>query len=528
MLDKSQAFFYYIYMNFQQEFYTTFGDKYPHLQLKDVIVKRKTGNCTVTFLYPSTVEEMTDEGKKEISNWIEDALQLEKVTVRCKFMRVFLEERLILKFLQNYFEKKHKLLTSYLNADSFKISINNIDIIIDISVSERMVGYFAENKVQSDLSKELKNNYLVDFVVKLNVCEDIVDEVDIVNVEMKTTYKPVKRYEVEVIKDVIGKNIVPKPEYLSYIKSPKTAAIVAGFIRKIEEKSFVAKKGARAGQEKKFYKFVLEDSKGKIDCIYFSSKANEKVMQSLEEAMFMLVQGDIKISDFDGKLQLIVSKMALATIVEGGEIDVKKPAKKEPVGPVVKVEKLTTTEQANLFSLPKVYDDNINGETIVVFDLETTGLDSDVDEITEIGAVKIIDGVILEKFATFVKPSISIPKEVTELTGITNEMVANAPEVQYVLKDFYEFAKGATLCGHNIINFDLKFVRRIGQEYGLDFDNPVLDTYNLARASKHMFTSYKLGTIVKYFDLTLEGAHRAWNDAYATAEVLLKLCEKQP
>ena len=161
-----------------------------------------------------------------------------------------------------------------------------------------------------------------------------------------------------------------------------------------------------------------------------------------------------------------------------------------------------------------------------MFDLETTGLDPEVDEITEIGAVKIIDGKISEKFATFVKPSISIPKEVTELTGITNEIVANAPEVQYVLKDFYEFAKDATLCGHNVINFDLKFVRRIGSEYGLEFDNPVLDTLNMARESKYLFTSYKLVTIVKYFDLTLEGAHRAWNDAYATAEVLLKLCEK--
>ena len=525
MLDKSQAFFYYIYMNFQQEFYSTFGDKFPQLKLKDVVVKRKAGSCVVTFLYPSTIEEMSDDDKKEVVNWIENALQLEKVSIRCKFMKVFLEERLILKFLQNYFEKKHKLLTSYLTAESFKIEINNIDIIVDIDVSNRMIDFFAEHKIQADLAKELKNDFLVDFVIRLNACDHIVDEVDIVNVEMKTTYKPVKRYEVEVIKDIIGKNIVPRPEFLSYIKSAKKSAIVAGFIRKFEQKTFVAKKGARAGQEKKFYTFILEDGKGKIDCIYFSSKVNEKVMDSLEEAMYVLVQGDIAPSKFDGRLQLMVDKMALATIVESENLPAK-PKAKQIEGQVVQIEKLTTTEQANLFEAPKIYDDNINGETIVVVDLETTGLDSEVDEITEIGAVKIVDGVISEKFATFVKPSITIPKEVTDLTGITNEMVANAPEVQYVLKDFYEFAKGATLCGHNIINFDLKFVRRIGSELGLEFDNPVLDTLNLARESKHLFTSYKLGTIVKYFDLTLEGAHRAWNDAYATAEVLLKLCEK--
>ena len=172
-------------------------------------------------------------------------------------------------------------------------------------------------------------------------------------------------------------------------------------------------------------------------------------------------------------------------------------------------------------------NDTIKGKTYVVFDIETTGLDVSSDEITEIGAVKIVDGQIKEKFASFVKPTKSIPREVTELTGITNEMVADAPEAEFVLQEFYDFAKDAILCGHNIIGFDLKIVKRMGNEVGIDFDNEVLDTLNLARVSHLLVSNFKLGTIVKYLGLTLEGAHRAWNDAYATAEVLLKLCEKK-
>ena len=171
------------------------------------------------------------------------------------------------------------------------------------------------------------------------------------------------------------------------------------------------------------------------------------------------------------------------------------------------------------------YNKKIIGRTIVVFDIETTGLDPATDQIIELGAVKIENGNIIEKFSTFVKPTKKLSYEVVNLTGITDEMLEDAPPVDLVIKDFYEFSKGCVLCGHNIIGFDIKFIRREGENVGLVFDNELIDTMNEARVARLKISRFNLGTVVKALGLTLEGAHRAWNDAFATAQVLLKLNE---
>ena len=119
-----------------------------------------------------------------------------------------------------------------------------------------------------------------------------------------------------------------------------------------------------------------------------------------------------------------------------------------------------------------------------------------------------------EKFMTLVKPTISISKEVSALTHITNEMVENAPPVESVLMDFYNFVQGCTLCGHNIIGFDLDFIRRYEADLGVVFDNPVIDTYKLAIKKNVKAHNFKLGTLCEYFGIRLVDAHRAWNDTY--------------
>lgn len=512
-------------MIFEEEFYQNFGEKYKNLHLKEVVVKKSLGICTITFLYPSSEKELVDAEKKEIIDFLKTNLKFEKLDLKVKFMRVFVEEKLIMKSLVSFFETRYKLISTYLKEENFRIKITPIDVLISIVASTRIEQFFCDHKIVAELSKCLKDNYLTEFVVTLDVDEKINDDVDIVNVDIKTYYKPTRRYQVEVLKDIVGKNNMTNPEYISFITSPKEAVVVAGFINKFARKDYVVKSGSNVGKEKAMYTFVLEDEKGSIDCIYFSSKTNQQVMDSLEDTMYVLVHGDVEVSKFSGRLQLKVDKLSLATkmeeIVEAPKVDLSQKSG------VVEIEKLTTLSQDNMFGGEIEYNDTIKGKTYVVFDIETTGLDVTTDEITEIGAVKIVDGKIKEKFNSFTKTTKPIPKEVMQLTGITNEMIDCAPSAELVLHDFYEFSRGAILCGHNIIGFDLKIVKRMGNEFGIDFDNEVLDTLNLARQSHLLVSNFKLGTIVKYLGLTLEGAHRAWNDAYATAEVLLKLCEKK-
>lgn len=164
-------------------------------------------------------------------------------------------------------------------------------------------------------------------------------------------------------------------------------------------------------------------------------------------------------------------------------------------------------------------------DTFVVFDIETTGLSKETESITEIGAVKVVDGKIIDRFSTFVNPERPIPAEITKLTGITNEMVADAPVIPEILPKFLEFCQDAVLVAHNA-NFDTGFIRlNAERKCGIEVKNTVLDTLELSRALLPELKKHKLDIVCEQLGVSLEGHHRAVNDAEATAEVFLKFID---
>lgn len=171
---------------------------------------------------------------------------------------------------------------------------------------------------------------------------------------------------------------------------------------------------------------------------------------------------------------------------------------------------------------------NAVNETIkspfVVFDIETTGLSRDKDAITEIGAVKVENGEITDKWSTFVNPKKPIPKKIVELTGITDEMVKDAPAIEEILPEFLKFAKGCVLVAHNAA-FDTSFIKRDAERAGLDYNFCYLDTLILARCMFPNLHNFKLDTISKHLNVLLENHHRAVDDAKATADAFLKMLE---
>ena len=158
----------------------------------------------------------------------------------------------------------------------------------------------------------------------------------------------------------------------------------------------------------------------------------------------------------------------------------------------------------------------------VVFDLETTGLDAGRENITEIGAVRLRAGQVVDRFNTFVNPGKPIPANITHLTGITDDMVRDAPAEEQALRDFQAFAGGDTLVAHNSA-FDMGFVRTRGAAFALEFPNPVLDTLALARVLYTDMRRHRLDTLAKKLGIKLEGHHRAVNDAEATARIFLRM-----
>lgn len=166
----------------------------------------------------------------------------------------------------------------------------------------------------------------------------------------------------------------------------------------------------------------------------------------------------------------------------------------------------------------------IDGQ-FVVFDIETTGLDKYKNNITEIGAVKVADGVVTERWSTFVNPGEPIPQKIVELTSITDEMVKDAPRIQEILPNFLEFCKGCVLVAHNA-NFDVGFIKVAAKRYEIPFDFTYLDTVQLARCLYPNLANHKLNNLAKHLNVVLENHHRAVDDAKATADIFVKMIEE--
>ena len=165
-------------------------------------------------------------------------------------------------------------------------------------------------------------------------------------------------------------------------------------------------------------------------------------------------------------------------------------------------------------------------KTYVVFDVETTGLSATIDKIIEIGAAKIINGKIVETFGELVNPQISIPANITKINGITNGMVKTKEPINGVLPRFLEFCKGSTLVAHNA-DFDVSFIKQNALNLGLAFNYEIVDTLSLSRELLPHLRNHKLPTVAKALKIDLLNAHRATDDATATAKIFLKFLEMQ-
>ena len=181
-------------------------------------------------------------------------------------------------------------------------------------------------------------------------------------------------------------------------------------------------------------------------------------------------------------------------------------------------------DEALMITNPK--DKKIDEEEFVVFDIETTGLNSHTNKIIEIGAVKIKSGRIIDRYSQLINPGISIPYHITEITSITNEQVANQPKIDEVIGKFVDFIGDAVLVAHNA-PFDMGFIKRDIKEYlNIDLENSVIDTLQMARDLFPDFKKYGLGDLNKSLGLALEKHHRAVDDSQATANMFIIFLEK--
>ncbi|MBQ8545827.1 MAG: PolC-type DNA polymerase III [Clostridia bacterium] len=284
------------------------------------------------------------------------------------------------------------------------------------------------------------------------------------------------------------------------------------------------------------------------------------------------IKGNIKIDDFDGEIYLSytdISKIAIVKRMDNApekrvelHLHTKMSQMDATIDPeeIVKLAKewghkaLAITDHGNVQAFPPVMlasekvgmkiiygmeayfvndsSKSIYGEKITkfdeefcVFDLETTGLSNINDKITEIGAVILKNGEIIERYNTFVNPERTIPERIVELTGITDEMVKDARKIDEVLPEFLKFVGNRTLVAHNA-NFDVGFIRRACNDAGIDFKCTYLDTVALSKFINPELKKHKLNSLADYFNLGEFNHHRACDDAEMLANVLECMLEK--
>lgn len=163
--------------------------------------------------------------------------------------------------------------------------------------------------------------------------------------------------------------------------------------------------------------------------------------------------------------------------------------------------------------------------TFICFDIETTGLSAARDKITEIGAVKVENGVITDTFSTFANPEMPIPQKITQLTGITDDMVKDAPSQSEAVGAFLEFAGDNVLVAHNA-PFDTSFIAKACENMGREYNYTSIDTVAISRAILTDIKNCKLDTVAKFLRLGDFNHHRATDDAEMLARIFINLCQR--
>lgn len=378
----------------------------------------------------------------------------------------------------------------------------------------------ADNEICATVVKYMKRDFCGEFYGEcVESAKDSLDlEVDEEqeNIEFEM---PVRYFNISNFSRLEGTEKQNTAVYISDLNFEGENVVVCGTIEDISERKYTNKKN----QEKTYYNYTINDGTATLRVTYFPRLKSIDKIRPLRVGTGIVCTG--KTEQFNGYLRYTANIIDLGTPPENF-VPEKRHSKPVPkFYSVVKPKAFADIAQTDMFDAA-VIPDCLKGKTFVVFDLETTGLNStpvsgNMDAIIEIGAFKIIDGVICESFSTFINPQRKLSEEIIALTGITEDMVKNAPTYEEVMPDFFKFCQGNILVGHNAANFDFKFVDYYCSRLGYMLERKIMDTIPLTQEILFL-SNYKLNTIADHFKISFNH-HRAIDDALVTAKIFIEL-----
>lgn len=509
--------------------------KLEKIKLYSAVVTKKTRVLELCFALPDEIDE---ELQVKIATLCQQKVK-NKFDVQAKFVKDYLDEDIAKNLFIRYTKEEFGFLSTKIDTDKIFVKNDNEVFVITMTVTPEFVQMLEQNEFIAKATQYFDSITNYNVKIKYDVIENTVDMQELMrqtgvmrDTQMtKSLFKPQRKINVDNVEPYINKFakdktaqekiIKEKPQYIIDIIQAEKSVTVCGRVESTKE--VVTPNGFI------IFKFDIADFTGKIGVVVFS---DERIYLKLKEIVVddeLLISGQVSENTYSQELELRASRICKCKILD--ENYDKKETRPVPDDYVMVVpEPFVLNTQENLFEqkqVPKAMQE----KTFVIFDFETTGKSYITNKIIELGAVRLVNGKIVDTFSTMVNPECRIPAEITRLTGITDSMVENAPTFPEIIADFYKFCDGATLVAHNI-EFDSGFLKFNTKDSGFVFNHPQIDTLALSRKYFRSLTggaeaphNFKLGTLADFFGVRRENAHRAVDDSIMAADVFCKLIE---
>ncbi len=501
-------------------------EEYENLKLEEAIFDEKTDTTIFSFVYPKGMQP-TDETKKQLQKDILSIIGSLSKT-KLKFKQSYMDSDILFKITSDFVETEFPYLKDFATKQDFHVDNDGETMNITIDCDKDMKVVLDTYKFANALKEKLEKSVFEELKISFNPCKqtqkaNLTDEKSYAMQleEILEQEKLLNKIEVDEIVSVMGRIITQSPVFVRDLKGTEQQ-VLAGTLTKPQMTFFVPKahKDIEETLSHKKFVFDLVDASGSIKVTMFPNEKDAEKLEKLSEGTEILIAG--KINEYNGVKSFRAFDLSICKLLTKELKYLWRQPIKEYKTVVPKP--IEETHQMSLFG---ALDEQIssywdNNKEVVVFDFETTGLNADTCKIIEIGAVKVKNGKCIETFSTLINPHEKLETEIVNLTGINDEMLVFAPDIEDVLPDFHKFCQNCTLSAYNI-GFDIRFLLNAGQKFRFKFDNERIDTLDLVRQKVPSLPNYKLSSAVKALNVTLEEAHRALNDAMATAKVFIKL-----
>ncbi len=471
------------------------------------ILSKSDRSLTIKFIAPKAVDSFVE---KEIAKVVKSYLPQSFNSIKIEINKIITVESFVKSAVVKYLQEEHHIACSSVVEDNVFVEQRADDFLITLSLETTVYDFCVYKKVDRELIEHLDTKFVDDFEIKfVNRGKDEIDESVFKTKTREVTGFYKRTLQVSDVTKYFDDDPTDRATYIADTKDMLGEVYLAGVISNV--KCGITK------NDKEYFIIDFSDRTGTASGMLFPNKDKVAKAKKLDKGVAIICRCEYQMRGEYRNLRILSVNLC---VFPENFVPVSRPKKPVPKEYYLVSPKPMQISSQDNFLEHKEIPSAFIGREFVVFDIETTGTDFD-DKITEIGAVKVIDGEIVESFATLINPKKHIPANIVEITGIDDEMVKDAPLFEDVCADFYKFCYGATIVAHNA-DFDTRFIRNQSKPLDYDFDNPVLDTLAIGREVVVGVANYKLNTLCDKFGIVFHH-HRALSDAQATAELFIEL-----